>query len=220
MGTKVYKLPILLIISLVTMAPGSCNRDIFADKTPSVECKGSLTKALNKIKQIEQHHSSLPDFSSWDQERSIIDEKEVNDWFKRFPGWTTVMNKTTEMRSELKKLNEAMKKSTDQQCASFIPNSSTAQMCNGITKADTKIKTAQRVGEGVGRRDAYGCGGEDMICVVMQMSKRSHYDSDEPGGRYANASRPIGVHRYLNEEIADLNDARIMLEKAKQDSCF
>ena len=40
MGTKVYKLPILLIISLVTMAPGSCNRDIFADKTPSVECKG------------------------------------------------------------------------------------------------------------------------------------------------------------------------------------
>ena len=203
---KPFTMPYLLLIALVTMAPGSCNNA--GIKTQSPICKLSLNGALTNTLSIEQTYSTLPDFTGWHQNRTKNkDGREITEWANLFP-WNTLKSKIIDMDRKLTDTSVLMKKARDNKCQEYQPEQGS---CNIITQADEKIKQAKRV-------DPYYGSYKDFYSAVVDIASRPTGNSSAPGTPWRD--KLTRMTRGLGTETGHVTTARKQLETAKQTGCF
>ena len=205
---KPFTMPYLLLIALVTMAPGSCN-DAGIKTTPQrTFCITAYNGALTNTLSIEQTYSTLPDFTGWHQNRTKDkDGREITEWAKLFP-WNTLKSKIIDMDRKLTDTSAFMKQARDNKCQEYQPEKGN---CSTITLADEKIKQAKRV-------NPYYGSYKDIYSAVVAIASRPTGNSDAPGSPWRD--QLTRMTRGLGTETGHVTTARKQLETAKQTGCF
>ena len=205
---KPFTMPYLLLIALVTMAPGSCNDAGITTQSPI--CKSALNGALTNTLSIEQTYSTLPDFTGWHQNRTKDkDGREITEWANLFP-WNTLKSKIIDMDSKLTDTSAFMKNARDNKCQEYQPEQGS---CNIITQAHESINQAKTI-------DPFyeGCRSKGFYCAMVDIASRNPRNSSAPGTPWRSK---LNRHaRGLGTETGHVTTARKQLETAKQTGCF